>query len=238
MRTIIYGRIRTELAASHCSRASVHSARLNVQQHACYSQLYLLYLQTTSKRTHTFLRTPPPTCFLSLCTDRVFNHREKVGWWGVGGLEGGAAVGRKLFCHWHPTVILWLITPALRLNRDASIPGSMVLADMHRSASHIAPEVLQTSGDNVSLREKRGKEKGEICPKHRAGHRTGVTLLPLGRTYLQAFEKERKKKHFCPRILNSFQIRARSSGADNLFLFFFSFPSPDKEPSVWPQACY
>lgn len=127
-------------------------------------------------------------------------------------MGGGAAIGRELFCHWHPTVILWLITPAQRLNQDASIPGSVVLADMHRSASHIAPEVLQTSGDNVSLREKRGKEKGEICPKHRAGDRTGVSPLPLGRTYLQALEKEREKKIVLPENPEQFPDQSAQQG--------------------------
>lgn len=153
---IIYGRIRTELADSHCSRSSVHSARLLLTASnslpVTLSCTYCIYKQPTNTHTHTPSYTPPHPPASSPSAQMGFSITERR--WdggGGGGPGGGAAVGRKLFCHWHPTVILWLITPALRLNWDASIPGSMVLADMYRSASHIAPEVLQTSGDNVSL---------------------------------------------------------------------------------------
>lgn len=65
-------------------------------------------------------------------TGLVFNH-----WGGVGrrGLW-------KLFSHAHPTVMLWLITRALRLNCVLSIPGSMELWEQtsrHRSPSHVVP---------------------------------------------------------------------------------------------------
>lgn len=188
--------------------------------HSC---TYCIYKQPANTHTHTpsYTHPHPPASSPSAQIGFSITERRWDGG-GGGGLGGGAAVGRKLFCHWHPTVILWLITPALRLNRDASIPGSMVLADMHRSASHIAPEVLQTSGDKVSLREKREEKKGEICPKHRTGDRTGVTLLPLGRTYLQALEKERKKKKNFARESRTVSRSERAAAAQITFSCLFS----------------
>lgn len=166
MQTIIYCKIRPSYGALHSSSSSaLHSACLNGRQTACYSHLYLLYQQTMT--IHTFLHThtpththffPPPTH--SLSPQIWFSITE-------GGL--GAADDRMLFCHWHPTVILWFITPALRLNWVTSIPGSMELAawtSRHRSPSHVAPRekdkgaaspALQTSGDNISQKKKKLK---------------------------------------------------------------------------------
>ena len=89
---------------------------------------------------------------------------------GFQSLKGGrtlaAADGGELFCHRRLTVILRLITPALRLNWVTSIPAQWSLwrgsADTYHGAV-LPPErmlwtlSLQTSGDNVSQKRERKK---------------------------------------------------------------------------------